>query len=290
MGWKHIEIPNGEASLFCNAFIKSKTAMNIIVTHTPIVTTLDVQPAYEPLAKYGVNIFAFDFSGTGKSGGSAKEFSRQSIVKDLDAVVDYVESNFSTNVHLYGNTGIGGMLAQYYAATSTRIKSFAQFACINHKDTAGGLGYPYPVVKMLCAVLGFLPQMRITLKPPKYSGYRHEEDNAFYEELMNRHPGVWKANTKMLKTLMECFVSKDSAARNSVAIPTLVFKVMHDRYFSPQYFDDYFQSLTCEKKLVEINGVHNSYYLDSELFCEYVYKWFSQKCGNNDQYNETRRI
>ena len=277
MKWQHIEIPNGGASLFCNAYITDKTAMNVIVTHTPIVSTVDVQPAYEPLAARGVNIFAFDFSGTGKSGGRAGDFSRASVVGDLEAVAAYVEDNFSANIHLYGNTGIGGMLAQYYAVNSTKIKSFAQFACVNYKDTAGGLGYPYPIVKMLCGLLGLMPQMRIPLKPPKYKGPRHKEDDAFYETLTKRYPDVFKANTKMLKTLMEIFTAKDSAAKNSVSVPTLVFKVMHDRYFTPKYFDDYFQSLTCMKKLAVVeNGVHNSYYLDAELFCEHVYEWFIQ--------------
>jgi pimeloyl-ACP methyl ester carboxylesterase len=250
--------------------------MNIIVTHTPIVTTLEMQQAYEPLVNYGVNIFAFDFSGTGKSLGDAKVFSRESIVKDLDSVVDCIESNFSSNIHLYGNTGIGGMFAQYYAATTNRIKSFAQFSCIRFKDTIGGMGYPYPIVKILAFFLSHLPNMRIPLKPPKYSGYRHEEDNAFYENLTKKYPDIWKTNSKMLKTLMECFVAKDSATKNSVTMSTLVFKVLHDRYFSPQYFDDYFQSLTCNKKLIEINGVHNSYYLDSEIFCKNVYEWFAE--------------
>ena len=277
MGWQHIEIPNGDVNLFCNAYITDKTAMNIIVTHTPIVSTLDVQPAYEPLAARGVNIFAFDFSGTGKSGGRAGDFSRVSIVRDLDAIVMYIEDNFSANIHLYGNTGIGGMLAQYYAVNSTKIKSFAQFACVNYKDTAGGLGYPYPIVKMLCAFLGFLPQMRIPLKPPKYSGYRREEDDAVYEMMTKKYPDAFKANTKMLKTLMEIFTARDSAVKNSVTMPTLVFKVMHDRYFAPEYFDSYFQSLDCMKKLAEVeNGVHNSYYLDAELFCEHAYQWFTQ--------------
>ena len=55
MDWEHIEIPNGETSIFCNAHIKSKTAMNIVVTHTPIVTTLEMQKAYVPFEEYDVN-------------------------------------------------------------------------------------------------------------------------------------------------------------------------------------------------------------------------------------------
>ena len=283
--WKEFYV---EDKIFCNHFFSRADAMNIIVTHTPIVTTLEMHQAYKPFENYDVNVFAFDFSGTGKSNGDAKAFSRESIVKDLDSVVSYIENNFSSNIHLYGNTGIGGMLAQYYAATNRAIKSFAQFACIRYKDTAGGMGYPYPIVKMLASFLHHLPSMRIPLKPPKYRGYRHEEDNAFYENLTKKHPDIWKANSKMLKTLMECFVAKDSVVKNSVTMPTLVFKVLHDRYFSPQYFDDYFETLTCEKKLVEINGVHNSYYLDSELFCEYAYEWFTKhsllNSINNNQF------
>jgi len=176
MSWKHFEIPNGEGLLFCNTYITDKTAMNVIVTHTPIITTLEMQQSYEPLAKYGVNIFAFDFSGTGKSSGNPKEISRQSVVKDLDTIVDYIENNYSSDIHLYGNTGIGGMLAQYYATTSTKIKSFAQFAPVNYKDTSGGLsGFPYPIAKMLSSVIDVLPNMRISLVPPKYQGFRCDE-------------------------------------------------------------------------------------------------------------------
>lgn len=188
------------------------------------MTTLAMQQAYQPLESYNANVFAFDFSGTGKSGGSAKEVSREAIVKDLDSVVNYIEANYSSNIHLYGNTGIGGMLAQYYAATTNKIKSFAQFACIRYKDTAGGMGYPYPIVKTLSFFLRHLPTMRIILKPPKYNGYRHEEDNAFYEDAAKKYPDIWKVNSKMLATLMECFIAKDSAVKNKVTVPTLFLR------------------------------------------------------------------
>jgi hypothetical protein len=94
MNWEHIKIPNGDTSIFCNTYITNKTAMNIIVTHTPIVSTLEMQQAYEPLIEFGVNVFAFDFSGTGKSDGKEKDFSRDSIVKDMNAVVEYIEKNY----------------------------------------------------------------------------------------------------------------------------------------------------------------------------------------------------
>ena len=61
-GWQAIYIND---KIFCNHYFTSADAMNIIITHTPIVSTLEMQQAYEPLKNYGVNIFAFDFSGTG---------------------------------------------------------------------------------------------------------------------------------------------------------------------------------------------------------------------------------
>lgn len=273
MSWKHIKIPNGDTMIFCNSFITRKSSMNIVVTHTPIVTTLEMQKAYEPLAKHNVNIFAFDFSGTGKSDGYEKDFSRNSIVKDLDSVITYIEKNYSSNIHLYGNTGIGGMFAQYYACSDNKLKSFAQFACVDYTNTTG-VGYTYLTVKLLNFFFKFLPNFHITVKPPKYKGYNEVYDNEFYKIFEKKNPHIWKNSTKIINTMLECFIAKDSKIKDGVNIPTLVFKTLHDRYFKTQYFDSYYNSLKCKKKLVEINNVHNSYYIDSEKFCQEAYDWF----------------
>ena len=163
-GWKEIFIDD---KLFCNHYFSSVEAMNIIVTHTPVVTTLEMQQAYMPFENFSVNIFAFDFSGSGKSGGSAKAFSRESIVKDLDPVVAYIESNFSSNIHLYGNTGIGGMFAQYYATTSSKIRSFAQFACVRYKDTAGRYGLSLSYSKNVGFLVASFAEYEFPLKAAK---------------------------------------------------------------------------------------------------------------------------
>lgn len=275
MKWEQIKIPHEGSFIFCNTYITDASAMNIIVTHTPICSTLEVQPVYEPLTKYPVNIFAFDFSGTGESGGAEKDFSRESIVNDLNAVVNYIESHYSSNIHLYGNTGIGGMFAQYYVCAADKIKSFAQFACVDYKNTVG-VGYPYPGVKVMNWCLKHLPNFHVTMKPPKYKGYNCEQDNGVYDMLLEWNPKMFRMGTKVINTLLECFVSPDSVIQNGVAVPTLVFKTLHDRYFPREYFDSYFSSLTCKKKLIEIDDVHNSYYLRSEEFCDAVYQWFSE--------------
>lgn len=273
MKWQQIKIPNEDINIFCNSYIVNKDAMNIIVTHTPIVSTIEMQRAYEPLVAFGANVFAFDFSGTGKSEGNEKDFSRDSVLKDIDAVVEYIRVNYSSNIHLFGNTGIGGMFAQYYASSSINIKSFAQFSCIDYKNTAG-LGYPYVAVKAMCSLLNLLPNLHFNMKPPKYHGYNEYQDNDFYQQLESRYPHIWKTSSKILQAMLECFVAPNSAIKNGVKIPTLVFKTMHDRYFKPEYFDQYYDSLTCKKKLVQIDNTHNSYYFDSSKFCEEAYQWF----------------
>ena len=250
LGWKQIKITNGETDIFCNTFITDKSSLNIIVTHTPITSTLAVQPAYDPLTKYPVNIFAFDFTGTGKSGGYEKDFSLESVVNDLNVVVNYIEENYSSSIHLYGNTGIGGMFAQYFVCTTDRIKSFAQFACVDYKNTAG-LGYPYYGVKLLCWWLKYLPNFHINMKPPKYRGYNCEQDNAIYEILLADNPNLFKSSTKIMNAMLETYVSKKSAIKNGVKVPTLVFKTLHARYFQIEYFDRYYSSLECKKYFVE---------------------------------------
>lgn len=250
MEFHSLQIPNGETGLFCNCHIAEKSAMNVIVTHTPICTTLELQAAYAPLAKYGVNVFSFDFAGTGKSGGSDANFSILSIVRDLDRVVDYIEENYSSNIHLYGTAGIGGMFAQCYACSADRIKSFAQFACADYRNTAV-LGYPFFAAKIMSGLLRRLPNFHLTIKPPKYDGYHCEQDNAFYERLLKRNPHVFRTDTKILNAVLECLVSPASPIQNGVRVPTLVFQTLHDRYFPKNYFEHYYSSLSCKKKLVQ---------------------------------------
>lgn len=64
-----------------------------LYSYTLIISTLEMQQAYEPLIEFYVNVFAFDFLGTGKSGGKERDFSRASIVKYMDAVVEYIKWN-----------------------------------------------------------------------------------------------------------------------------------------------------------------------------------------------------
>lgn len=277
MNWEQVYIKKGLKKIFCNQYITDKRAMNIIVTHTPIVCTYDLLKVYEPLTQHKVNVFAIDFSGTGKSEGDKNKFSRKSIIEDLDTVIEYIKENLSDDIYLYGSTGIGGVFAQYYVSERNNVKAFAQFACMRYKHTQE-LGYPLWLIRCVCPLLKVLPNIMLRFTPPKYNGVNAELDNAFYEvELKNKSSYNGKCSSKIMLAFLESAILRDSSLRKEIKIPTLVFKTRHDRYFPRNYFDKYYEGLLCEKKLVEIDDVHNSYYLHSEQFCEEVYNWFSMQ-------------
>ena len=274
MSWNQIEIPNGETNIFCNAYITSKTAMNIIVTHTPICSATLLQQALDPLTRHDVNIFHFDFSATGKSGGT--KFSVETTVSDMNRVIDYIIKNFSDNVHLLGYTGIGGIFAQYtvHAGIDARIKSFAQFACVIHKDLSP-MEKPIWLLKIMYGIAKLFPNAKITFDVPKFTGFHSDKDNAFYEELEKIAPGSMRTKLKLMSAMIGSAIFDNSVMQKPIMCPTLVFKVLHDRYFPVEYFDQYYATLTCEKKLVEVNDAHNSYYYNPALFCEPAYEWFA---------------
>ncbi|MBQ5675839.1 MAG: alpha/beta hydrolase [Lachnospiraceae bacterium] len=73
--------------------------------------------------------------------------------------------------------------------------------------------------------------------------------------------------------MLECMLGAESMLKMEITCPTLVFKTLHDRYFPKEYFDCYYASLQCEKKLVEINDTHNSYFIHPEPFMREIASW-----------------
>lgn len=274
MRWKQIYLKRADKIFYCNYWIHSKKAMNIIVTHTPITSTDEMKKTYEPLTNYPVNIFAFDFSGTGKS-KNGNYLSRESIVNDLDFLVDHIQKNFSNRIYLYGNTGIGGIFAQYYLSKRNNLKGFAQFSCLSFGKTEG-MGYTTQLVRIICPILRFIPNFKINMKPPKYSGYHAGMDDEVYRKMEKGRENFWMTDSKFLLALLEMAVAKDSALKRKITVPTLVFKTNHDRYFTQNHFDEYYDRLKCPKKMIEIDDVHNSYYIYNDYFCKHVFEWFKK--------------
>ncbi|PKM52113.1 MAG: alpha/beta hydrolase [Firmicutes bacterium HGW-Firmicutes-7] len=277
--WKEIYIPNKKGTnLFCNHYYNDKDAPNIIYIQTPIGSVKSfLKKAYEPLAQYGFNIFAVDFSGIGKSMGNITDFSRQGTVDDLDCCVEYICERFTGDIHLYAGTGTGGIFGEYYASTTDKIRSFAQYGVGIYGDVSI-IRYPKWITKMfyilLKGIAKVMPRLRIFFPLPKYSGYHAELDNTFYEMALQEYPDLFKQDIHLMIALLGMFLDKESALKLLPQCPTLVFETLHDRYFSKEYFRKYYDILTCEKKLYSINDIHNSYYFHSDEICKEVAKWF----------------
>ncbi len=63
---------------------------------------------YRPLVEKGLNVFAVDLPGTGKS--STGTFTYENIKEAIKSVAAFVMKNYSAPIHLYGGTGTGASL------------------------------------------------------------------------------------------------------------------------------------------------------------------------------------
>ncbi|MFD1404226.1 hypothetical protein [Robinsoniella peoriensis] len=277
-GWNDTYISGYSERVHIFYYHAEAASKNIIVLHTPVIAVKNCYECYEQLGSiYGFNVFAVDYvPDEGECSGTTKDFTLPNMVANLDAVYEYVSGKYSGDIHLLGYTGIGGIMAQYYLGTGCKFKSFAQFACGIYGDIAP-LGLPKFLAKPLIQVCRLLirikPTLAITFTPPPAKGYHAELDNEFYKSFRLRDANFFIMKINTLLRMLECMVGKESLLKVPLACPTLVFKTLHDRYFSCDYFDQYFDALTCEKKLVEINDVHNSYFISPEPFMKEIAAW-----------------
>ncbi len=277
--WNEISIPNKKGQqLFCRYYFTSIDAPNILYIQTPVTSVGGMtKKAYEPLAKYGFNIFAVDLSGIGQSEGSVNEFTALGIISDLDSCVDYIKENFNGKVFFFGGTGIGGIVGQYYASYSNRLDAFAQYGVGIYEDLSP-MGFPLWIAKIGYLIVNLLKKITSNLyfemKPPKYHGKNKEQDDSFYEMALLENPQMFKTNINWLVAVMEISIGKNSYLKGQPKCPVLVFQTLSDRYFPTDYFKRYYDGLTCRKKLYAIDDIHNSYYFRSDEICEQVAKWF----------------
>lgn len=113
----YIEKENAN-KLHVNILEKSPEAPNVIFIMTPMGDVNNFKECYTPLVGYDCNVFALSLSGIGKSEGFMENFSIDSITDDIDTLVDYIKENYSEDLHMFGATGMGGILAQAYLAKS----------------------------------------------------------------------------------------------------------------------------------------------------------------------------
>ena len=277
---KHRElfITNAKGNeLFVDQYFLSPESPNLIFCCTPIVTVTDFEVCYKPFAEKGFNVFALDFAGVGKSAGSMKNFSARGIVEDFDALLSHICNNYGKYVFLFGDTGTGGIFAQHYAAVRNDVTALAQYGICIPGDTSplkSSAGLLRIMHGMLSLSGKLLPQIQLPFTVPAYDGYNAERDNRFYARLREENPAMFRVHVNFMTTLMGMFLGKNGVTEKDIAVPTLVFKTLHDRYYPPEYFDKYYARLNCAKRLVEINDVHNSYYFYPERIAADVADWF----------------
>ena len=278
IGWRDIYISGYSQKVHIFHYRTGANCKNIIVLHTPVTAVKNCYECFEQLGRiYSFNVFAVDYvPGEGECSGEAQDFTLLNMVANLDAVYEYVRGSYSEDIHLLGYTGAGGIMAQYYLGTGCKFKSFSQFACGIYGDTTP-LGVPAAFARSVMGILRFLvkikPTLSMTFTPPAAKGYHAELDNEFYETILVRDPNFFTLKINSFLRILECMVGKESLLKVPVSCPTLVFKTLHDRYFSANYFDRYYNTLICEKKLVEIDDIHNSYFITPEPFMKEIAAW-----------------
>ena len=278
-GWEDIYISGYSQKVHIFQHVTGKENKNIMILHTPVTAVKNCYECFEQLGRvYSFNVFALDYApGEGECSGVAKDFTLENMTANLNAVYNYICEKYSDDIHFLGYTGVGGIMAQYYIGINPKFKSFSQFACGIYGNITP-LGVPNFLAKPLLGFCRMLvkikPDLTIPFSPPKAKGFHAELDNEFYETIISmRAPDFFDLKVNSLLQTLECMVGKKSTLKKPIECPTLVFKTLHDRYFSTEYFDSYYDALICEKKLVEINDVHNSYFITPELFMREIADW-----------------
>lgn len=277
-GWQDVYV-SGYSKVHIFQHTTGKENKNIMLLHTPVTAVKNCYECFEQLASiYSFNVFAMDYvPGEGECSGETTEFTLANMTANIDAAYRYICDNYTDEIHLLGYTGAGAIMAQYYIGTNPRFKSFSQFACGIYGNTTP-LGVPSflakPLLEICRIIVKLKPDFAIAFKPPKAKGFHAELDNEFYETMIAfRNPNFFDLKINSLAQTLECMVGEESMLKNEISCPTLVFKTLHDRYFSTEYFDRYYSSLVCEKKLVEIDDTHNSYFIHPEPFMQEIASW-----------------
>lgn len=268
---------NGK-ELYLHILEKNIEAPNVIFIMTPMGNVKKFNGCYVPLAEAGCNIFAVDLSGVGNSKGDMKEFSLETITDDINTVVNYINAHFSDDIHLFGATGTGGILAQAYMGSVNRskaIKSFSQTGVAIYGDMSimpnssvyKLLNKCIPLIKKLT------PNLKIKFKIPKYDGFNAERERQWYEKFQEENPGALDTHISFVATLLGIFFNGDSPIKNTHDCPTLLVTAKHDRFYYQEYVNRYFETLDQPKKLYEINDSHLVFAWNSEEICREVSKW-----------------
>ncbi|PKM58268.1 MAG: hypothetical protein CVU98_01960 [Firmicutes bacterium HGW-Firmicutes-3] len=245
---------------FIKCFVNNSNVPNVIFFMTPIASVEHeiAMMNYKPLFEKGFNVFAIDLPGIGNS--SNDKFSYNNIKVAITNTVEYIKSNYSDSIHLYGGTGTGGIIAQAIASDKEMLffKSFSQFGVANHKDLSfiGNsilLKLFFPMLRIFTKIF---PKYRVKFKLPKYNGHNAVKENNWYRNVMEKNPGIFDLPLEVVYTLLWLLISKDSPLKEMPHSPTLVMAAKYDRYFKEAYINKYYYKLETDKRLHWIEDSH----------------------------------
>jgi len=263
--------------------ISGDDADNIIFVMTPIgsVSEAYTKIYYDNLAALGFNVFALDLVGIGQSQGMGVDISYLHMKESARTLVDYIRQNYSTPIHFYGGTGMGGIIGQALVSDpdiGKDICKFAQFGVASYSDLS--IMGSNPLYKLLYTVLKMVPSKLLNKKMPfqvpKYSGFNAEKENAWYSEMMKKYPGSFDMKLGLLKTLFGLFYERQSPLRKQVQCPTLVLASSYDRYYYKAYVETYYNKLSIDKKIVWFEDSHLVFHWSTDLLAGHVADWFKK--------------
>jgi len=269
---------------FVKCIINDNEAPNVIFLMTPI-GSVEHEVAienYRPLFDNGFNVFAVDLPGIGNS--SNGKFTYENIKASIKSIGEYIQMNYSDSIHLYGGTGIGGIIGQALASDKELpfFKSYSQFGVANHGDLSviGNnlmLKLVFPILKI---AVKLFPEYRMKFKIPKYNGYNARKENNWYQSMMKEYPGIFDFSLEVVYTLLWLLISKDSPIKEKPYTPTLVMAAKYDRYYNKEYINNYYHNLEINKRIHWIDDSHCAFVWGTQELTNQVTEWI-----NRTEYN-----
>lgn len=276
------EIAVNSEILNINILEHQKDSPNVIFIMTPIVTVNDAlaESFYSSLSNDN-NVFAIDFLGFGKSSGTGKNINYDFLKLALIKVIEYIQINYNKEIHFYGGTGTGGILAQALISDidiSKNIASFSQYGVSIFNDISiMGRNDLYkklfPIIKMIARIF---PDKKMKFTIPKYNGFNSKKEDEWYSDIMIKYPGCFDMKLPLISTLLSLFFSNSSPLNKTHKVPVLVLASKHDRYYYPDYINRYFKNISQKKKIVWYNDSHLCFSWNSTELCKEVNEWIKE--------------
>ncbi|GAB6090586.1 alpha/beta hydrolase [Spirochaeta dissipatitropha] len=224
------------------------------------------------------NIFALDFPGVGHSSGENKDLNYETMVESVINLIDYIRENYSSNIHFYGGTGTGGIFGQALVSDNRiagSIRSFAQFGAAVYRDCSPiadtrKMKIAYPLIRTASRIA---PNLRLPFSVPRYEGLNAIQENQWYQEIMDRYPGIFDLAIPLVSTLLFIMLDSHSPLRTTQKCPTLVIAAEEDRYFSKDYIERYFDRISGEKDIHWVKSSHLAFLWNAEEINRKVIDW-----------------